>query len=85
MTVVDVLSKVGGPFPAPVELSAIAWEKNIPFVNDEEIIMVENRTIMRMFFILILPFDVKELKLCFMQSRMKYMAYAYNQLRILIH
>ena len=32
------------PFPVFVELSlAIAWEKNNPFVNTEEIIMVENR------------------------------------------
>ena len=81
-----MLSNVGGdPFPV-VELSlAIAWEKSNPFVNTEEIIIVANRGIMRMFFILILSFDVIALKLCFMQSRMEDMIYAYNQLRILIH
>ena len=79
---VDVLSSV----PLPVELSvAIAWEKSDPFATVEEIIVIVNRAIMRMFFILILVCDVKALKLSFMQSRMEDMVYAYNQLRILIH
>jgi hypothetical protein len=88
--VVDVLSSVaeGVPFPVelPVELPvAIACEKNNPFANVEEIIMVPNKAIVRMFFILILPCDVKALKLSFMRSRMEDMVHTYNQLRILIH
>lgn len=72
--------------PFPVELSvAIAWEKNNPFANVEEIIIVANKTIVRMFFIPILSCDVEALKLSFMQSQMEDMVYAYNQLRILIH
>lgn len=83
---VDVLSSVVEGVPLPVELSvAIAWEKNNPFANVEEIIVIANKAIMRMFFILILSCDVKALKLSFMQSRMEDMIYAYNQLRILIH
>ena len=62
-----------------MELSvAIAWEKNDPFANVEEIIVVANKAIMRIFFILILSCGVKALKLSFMQRRMKDMTYAYN-------
>lgn len=82
---VDVLSSMED-VAFPVELpSAIAWEKNNPFANVEEVIVIANKAIMRMFFILILPNDVKALKSSFMQNRMEDMICAFNQLRILIH
>lgn len=77
--VVDVLSSVVEDVPLPVELPvAIAWEKNNPFANVEVIIIVANKAIVRMFFILILPCDIEALKLSFMQSRMEDIIYAYN-------